>query len=141
MNEAKLIDTAAAGHILRHIRNTQAKAAKKLFEAAGQLADYNCELNELKRELALSEAKVRVEVSTKANPQTGKLFYQNIDSQNAAVIVELGSDQKHEQKLSEKAGLELEIEKIKAKILYLHEWRRDLRTEADLQQAAWRVET
>lgn len=130
-----IIDEIAAGVIISRIREDLEKAADEILELSKQLATKNQELNALKDDQALKEARIRAAVSTATNKETGRPRFPNVDAQNARVVVELSESDDyvgHKIILLDTQG---EVEVLKAQLVRLHEKRKDARTEADLISA------
>ena len=125
------MEEVAAGAIVSRIRNELRLPAEAILALSEDLAHLNQENGALKDDLALVEARIRVNVSTAVN-ENGKPKYPNVDAQNARVLVEMSESDNYVGKKILMLDKQLEIEMVKAKLNREHEKRRDSRTEAEL---------
>ena len=112
------------------------KAADDIYNESTELALVNKRLNNLKEQLEAVDAGVRVRIVNEVNPYTNQLKYKNEAAQNAAVkhatsdMFQVTPDYLDAQK--EIATLEYDKEIQNAKLVRLHEKRRDIRFEAEM---------
>jgi septal ring factor EnvC (AmiA/AmiB activator) len=125
------MEEVAAGAVVSRIRKDLEEAADEILVISKELAQKNAELNALKDDQAVREARIRIIVSTAINEQNRPL-YPNVDSQNAAVIGKLKENDDYVGYEEILLGAQLDAEILKAQLIRLHEKRRDSRTEAEL---------
>ena len=125
------MEEVAAGTIVSRIRKELEDAAEQIFTESVALAKKNQELNALKDDQASREARIRMIISTALNEQNRPL-YPNVDAQNAAVIGKLKENDDYVGHKIILFDTLVEIEMLKARLVRLHEKRRDSRTEAEL---------
>ena len=125
------MEEVAAGTIVSRIRKELEDAAEQIFTESVALAKKNQELNALKDDQASREARIRMIISTALNEQNRPL-YPNVDAQNAAVIGKLKENDDYVGHKLILFDTLVEIEMLKARLVRLHEKRRDSRTEAEL---------
>jgi hypothetical protein len=125
------MDIEAAKTVARQVSVDLNEAADDILELSTTLAENNREFNAFKDEMAAYEAEARVDAS-QINPQTGKPYYPNVDAQAAAVLLTLNKSEKYRVRRNAMRDLTMQIEIRKAKLLRLHEQRRDIKTETDI---------
>ena len=122
------MDVELASPIWKAKRVELDTAADQILSVSKDLAEKTKLVNALKDDLATMEAEIRVNVCMQMNAQ-GRPQYANLDAQNAAVLIAMKN--KPDKKILLLESL-CEIELLKAKLIRLHETRRDTRTESDL---------
>jgi len=120
------------GDAIKRICEGLGKAADEILTHSMSLAHKNQELSALKDDQALTEAKIRVKVSTAINEETRKAYYPNIDSQNAQILIETSEDDSYVNNELILLDTQLAIEMLKAKLTRLHEKRKDIGVEKEM---------
>ena len=111
-----------------------------ILTLSNEIAQLELLAKDRKGDLDFEHAEAFVEAATELNPETGKLTNPNIDAQKAAMCIKLNKSEGYGCDRVQHAELLRDIQLKKNTIIYEHERRGDLRTEADFLKSCVKAE-
>lgn len=111
-----------------------------ILTLSNEIAQLELLAEDRKGDLDFEHAEAFVEAAIELNPETGKPTNPNLDAQKAATLIKLNKSESYECDRVQYAELLRDIQLKKNTIIYEHELRGDLRTEADFLKACVKAE-